>query len=99
MKTVLVGFLWSSLPPMTIVVFDESCTAVQQLRGCGRSPVVILTQELVRGKKMLTAGEGGVSGLIMSPPTANKLPLRLAAPDAFCGVSGRGFQTDVWLAD
>ena len=57
MKTVLVGFFWLSFPPMTIIVLDDSCTAVQVFRGCGRSPVMILTQELVRGRKMLMAGK------------------------------------------
>ena len=57
MKTVLVGLFWLFIPPMTIVVLDDSCTAVQEYRGSGRSPVVILTQELVKGRKMLTAGK------------------------------------------
>jgi len=103
MKTVLVF-----PPPMTIIVLDDSCTAVQQYRGC-RSPVMILTQELVRGKKTWTAGgrdrvcmanQRTVStNVALNPPTANRLPLRLAAVDLFSGVLGRVFQTDVPLAD
>ena len=52
-NTVLVGLSCSSLPPTTNSWLDDSCTAVQDQRGSGRSPVVlvVLTQELVRGKK------------------------------------------------
>ena len=52
-KTVLVGLSWSSLPPTTNSWLDDSCTAVQDQRGSGRSSVVlvVLTQELVRGEK------------------------------------------------
>ena len=57
MKTVLVRLSWLSLPPMTIIVLDDSCTAVQESCGCGRSPVMILTQALVRGKKILMDGK------------------------------------------
>ena len=96
MKTVLVGLFWFFNPPMTIIVLDDSCTAVQQRRGCGRSPVMILTQELVRGKKTLMTGK---AVLVSHPPTASRFPLRLAAADVFSGVSGRVFQTDVRLGD
>ena len=70
---------------MTIVVLDDSCTAVQEYRGSGRSPVVILTQELVKGRKMLMAGR---TVLVSRPPTASRLPLRLTAVDAISGVMG-----------
>ena len=33
------------------------------------------------------------------PPTARRLPLRLAAADPSSGVSGRVFQTEMGLAD
>ena len=94
-NTVLVD-LCSSSPPTTNTRLDENCTAVQVQHGSGRSPVVTLTQELVRGKKMWTAEEEGVSLLI--PPTAKRLPLRHVAADSFSGVSGRVFQTDMGLA-
>ena len=95
-NTVLVGLSWSSVPPTTNTRLNDSCTAVQAQRDTGRSPVVALTQELVRGKKTWTAGEAGC--LLSYPPTA-RFPLRLAAAALFSGVSGRVFQTDVWLAD
>jgi len=96
MKTVLVCLFWLSAPPMTIIVLDDSRTAVQPCRGGGRSPVMILTQELVRGGKTLMAG---TAVLVLWPPTASRFPFRLAAVDLISGVSGRVFQTDVWLAD
>ena len=39
--------------------------------------------------------------MLLYPPIARRLPLRLAAADDFSGVSGiqRVFQTDVGLAD
>ena len=43
-----------------------------------------MTQELVRGKKMLTAGKEVV---LLNPPTASSFPLRLAAVDIFSGVT------------
>jgi len=58
MKTVLVGLSWLSLPPMTIIVLDDSCTAVQPYRDCGRSLPVTLTQELVK-ERTWTAEEAG----------------------------------------
>ena len=77
-------------------MLDDSCTAVQPFRGCGRSPVMNLTQEFVRGRKTLMTG---TADLVSRPPMASRFPLRLAAIDNFSGVSGRVFQTDVWLAD
>ena len=59
--------------------------------------MVTLTQELVRGRKMWTAGEAGI--LSLYPPTARRFPLRLAAVDPISGVSVRVFQTDMGLAD
>ena len=79
------------------------CRLVDTLQSCwplphpycslddGRSPVMILTQELVRGKKMLIAGK---AVLVSWPPTTSKFPLRLAAVESINGVSGRVFQTD-----
>ena len=96
-NTVLVRLYWSTFPPTTNSRLDGSCTAVQLSRGSGRSPVVTLTQELVRGKKAWTAWEEGV--LSSQPPTARRFPLRLAVADSTSGVSGRVFQTDIWLAD
>ena len=49
--TVLACFFLPFLPPTTNSWLDDSCTAAQLYRGSGRSPVVTLTQELVRGKK------------------------------------------------
>ena len=59
--------------------------------------MVTLTQELVRGEKMRTAGDERV--LSLYPPTARRFPLRLAAADLTSGVSGRFFQSDIRLAD
>ena len=96
-NTVLVGLSWSSVPPTTNTRLNDSCTTVQAQSDSGRSPVVALTQELVREKKTWTAGEAGC--LLSYPPTARRFPLRLAAADLFSGVSGRVFQTEMWLAD
>ena len=84
-------------PPMTIIVLDDSCTAVQQRRGSGRSPSVTLTQELVKGRKTWIAKELTIDSLSY-PPMAKRLPLIFVAADTSNGVSGRVFQTDM-LAD
>ena len=44
-----------------------------------------------------TAEEEGVA--LFKPPTAKRLPLRLAAAESVSGVSGRVFHTDMGLAD
>ena len=90
-------FLLLSHPPTTNTWLDANCTVVQAQHGSGRSQVVALIQELVRGWKMWTAREAEVSS--SHPPTARRLPLRLAAADSISGVSGRVFQTDMGLAD
>ena len=95
-NTVLVRLPWSLNPPTTSTWLDDSCTVVHTYRGSGKSPVVTLIQKLVRGTKIWTALEAEVS---LCPPNARRLPLRLAAADAISGVSGRVFQTDMWLAD
>ena len=63
--------------------------------GSGMSPLSLI-HELVMGRKACTTEETMPS---LCPPTASRLPLRLAAADALIGVSGRAFQIDVWLAE
>ena len=65
MKTVLVRLPWLSHPPMTIMVLDDSCTAVQEARGSGRSPVVILTPGVGEGEENDDGWEGSF-GIVTS---------------------------------
>ena len=115
MKAVLFKLARLSIPPMTIIVLDDSCIAVQPTSHSGRSPFVSLTQELVSEKKAWTFGTTGraipifaanmrttnaaVEVLPLYPPTVTRCPLRLTGVNSFSGVSGRVFQTDVLLAD
>lgn len=84
-----------SLPPLTKSLLGGSGTVVLPNHGSGMS-LPSLTQELVIRKKACTAEETMPS---LCPPTASRLPLRLAAADTLIGVSGRTFQIDVWLAE
>ena len=96
-NTVLVCSVWLSLPPTTNTWLDDRCTTAEAKRGSGRLPRE--TQEFVLGKKMWIFSETLASPSNTYPPTARRLPLMLVAADPSSGVSGRNFQTDVWLAD
>ena len=94
--TVLVCSVWFSLPPTTNTWFDDRCTVVQAKRGSGRLPRE--AQELVLGEKMWNFCEA-LPALNSYPPTARRLPLRLAAADPSNGGSGRVFQTVMGLVN
>ena len=70
-------------------------------RAAGRSPECILTHLLVNGVNTQTAG--CIVRLPPLPPTARRLPHKVAAVDFLSGVSGRVFHTDVvvgcWMGE
>ena len=58
MKTVLVGLCSLILPPTKMTSPPSNCVAAAKNRGTGRSPLDILTHELVLGEYMWTAEDG-----------------------------------------
>ena len=58
MKTVLVGLFCLMSPPTKMMSPPSNCVAAAKNRGTGRSPLDILTHELVLGEYMWTAEDG-----------------------------------------
>ena len=59
MKTVLIVGLFSLIsPPTKMTSCPSNCVAAAKNRGTGRSPLDILTHELVLGEYMWTAEDG-----------------------------------------
>ena len=77
MKTVLVGQPCLILPPTKMTSPPSNCVAAAKDFGTGRSPLDILTHELVLGEKMWTAEDG--DSLSSSPPIARGQPPSSAA--------------------
>jgi len=84
MRSVLLSLDW--LSPHQWLSLCWMIAVLQPSRGSGRSPVMILTQELVRGEITLTAGK---AVLVLWPPTASRLPLMPTATDLISGMSRR----------
>ena len=82
MKTVLVGLFASGLPsllfpPTKMTSPPSNCVVAAENRGTGRSPLDILTHELVLGEYMWTAEDR--ESLSSMPPTARRPPPSSAA--------------------
>ena len=78
MKTVLVVGLPSlMLPPTKMTSPPSNCVAAAENRGTGRSPLDILTHELVLGEYMWTAEDG--EPLPSIPPIVRRPPPSSAA--------------------
>ena len=78
MKTVLVGGLLGLMAPPTKMTSPPSnCVAAAMNRGTGRSPLDILTHELVLGEYMWTAEDE--DSLSSFPPIARRQPPSSAA--------------------
>ena len=88
MKTVLVGGVARLISPPTKMTSPPSnCVAAAKYRGTGRSPLDILTHELVLGEYMWTAEDG--ESLSSIPPIARRQPPSSAAVIYKRGHSGR----------
>ena len=77
MKTVLVELPSLILPPTKMTSPPSNCVAAAENRGIGRSPLDILTHELVLGEYMWTAEDGEI--LPSVPPIARRQPPSSAA--------------------
>jgi len=96
-KTLAVKFC-SSFPPAKMISPVVSCVVAAKNRGTGRSPLDILTHELVLGEYTWTAEDG--ESLSSIPPIARRQPPRSAAVEPRSGQSGRtrhvGSEGEAW---